>query len=61
MKREKSWKLGRYGLVEKKKMKKQQPEKCQREKRRAQLAVRFYWELSDGEGEREESKEAASP
>ena len=47
--------------MEKKKMKKQQPEKCQREKRRAQLAVRFYWELSDGEGEREESKEAASP
>ena len=39
----------------------QQPEKCQREKRRAQLAVRFYWEVSDRDGEREESKEAGSP
>ena len=42
------------------KTKKQQPEKCQREKRGTQLAVRFYWEVSDGEGETEESKEAAA-
>ena len=47
--------------MEKKKQQQQQPEKCHSAKRRAQLAVRFYWELSDGEGEREESKEAASP